>query len=240
MSQKINKLLPIILLFSAIGLGWLSWREYSNILIIQIEIIDAQSKVDTLKATVKKVDDFVSYVKKNPEAAERIDIFLSDDSKKLNMMSFLTNSSGVLLKNVNFTESLEPQVISTDSSAKVVVGEKPSTQEINLSFNGTYPVLKNFLNFTEKSLKLMDITSIDFKPAAKEDFEAASYDFSISLRTYYINKGAEPTEETKKIIANRLTSLSFAGQKQFTDLVPPQSYNIDTTDTGDWGNKNIF
>lgn len=236
MSQEIKKILPVIFLIAAIGLGWLSWQGYADILIVQNQIKDAGDKASALTSAAEKINNFIIYTKESPEAVEKFNIFLSDNSNKPGIVSFLANgafSNGLLLKSINFTDS---------PAAQPAAEENPSAQGIMLVFSGTYSSLKNFLVFTEKSLKLTDVVSIDFKsaPDGNNKSQIANYDFTVGLKTYYVAKKDNLSVESKILLANSLTDLSFAKEKQFMDLVAPQNYNIDTTDTGDWGNKNIF
>lgn len=245
MSQEIKKILPVIFLIAAIGLGWLSWQEYQEVLTMQNQMKEAEDKTVVLSSAVEKTNKFVSYAKANPEALEKINIILPDDSNKPGMVYFLASavmSNGLLLKTVNFSDSREAQTAADQGGAPPVSEEKPAAQDIKLVFSGTYSSLKNFLIFAGKSLKLMDVVSISFGSKEKEQDKSqiANYDFSVNLKSYYLAKNDSDTKETKILLANNLVDLSFTKEKKFTDLMPPQNYNIDTTDTGDWGNKNIF
>lgn len=235
--------MPAVFLIAAVGLGWLSWQGYQDIAIIQNQIKDSEDKIKVLNSAAEKVNNLVSYVKENPEASEKLNIALSDNSNKPNMVSVLASaafSSGLLLKNIDFIESREAQAAA--GAVDPAAPEKPAMQEVKLGFSGTYSSLKNFLIFTEKSLKLMDVVSVDFGSASteKEKDQIANYNFTVSLKTYYIAKSGNISKESKVLLANNLVNLSFVKEKQFTELAIPQNYNIDTTDTGDWGNKNIF
>lgn len=249
MNQEIKKILPVVFLILSSVLAWQSWQEYSNVSNIQNQINDSQAKTTTLTAIADKVDKFVAEMKANPEIAEKMDILLSDGNNKVGTMSFLTNlalSNGLLLQNINFTEQIAIQEVSGQNQANSLQETKPLSQDVKMTFSGNYSSLKNFLAYIEKSLKLTEVVSIDFKNIAKdatkdkEKSQNAGYDFSLGLKTFYMDKSENLSQEAKIVVANNLIDLSFVKQKQFIELTFPQNYNIDTADTGDWGNKNIF
>lgn len=242
MAQEIKKILPIIFLIAAAGLGWLSWQGYQDILAVQNQIKDSEDKILVLNLAAEKANKFVSFMKENPESSEKLNILLSDSANKPNLVYFLSSgafSNGLLLKKINFEDS---PAVAAGGPAAAVSADKPSAQNVKLVLSGTYSSLKNFLTFAEKSLKLIDVVSVDFKVDAegKEKVQIQSYDFTVGLKTYYIPKNDNISKEAKILLANSLVDLSFTKGKQFTDLVSPQNYNVDTTDTGDWVNKNIF
>ncbi len=247
MSQQINKILPVVFFLSAIALGWLSWQYYGDISIVQSEIKDFEGKNSSLNSVFENVKKLISFSRENPEAADKINMFLPDASGKPNIVSVLANASfsnGLLLKKINFEEPQDAKNAAGAGNTSAAVKEKYKTQNIKLVFSGTYSSLKNFLAFTEKSLRLMDVASLDFK--ALNNFEkpvpgaAANYEFSVGLKTYYSQKIESAGAEEKIAEAGVLADLSLITEKQFTDLLSPQNYNIDIVDTGDWGNKNIF
>lgn len=246
MSQEIKKLLPVILLVAAVAMGWLSWQGYNDILIVQQQIKETEDKIAELNLAATKASTFVTYMKEHPAVVEKLNMAISDDGNKPNMVSVLANiasPSGLLLKNITFEDVRDTPVVAVAADAEPTAEDTVSVENVKLVFNGTYASLKNFLSFTEKSLKFMDVAAIDFKPEAKDKEKPQTtkyYDFSVTLKTYYIVKKEKISNESKILLANNLVDMSFADEKQFTDLVPPQNYNIDTTDTGDWGNKNIF
>lgn len=245
MSEEIKKILPVIFLLAAIGLGWLSWDTYSGISAVQNEVKASEDKIASLSTAVEKVNKFASFAKENPEAVNKLNIILPDDSKKPNMVSSLASASfanGLLLKKISFGDASNAQAVYGGTEDQGAANGKYKTQAISLSFSGTYSSLKNFLVFAEKNLKLTDVASIDFESAetAGEKPQIASYDFSVKLKTYYLDRTNNISRELKILAADKLNSLSFVQGKQFMDLVSPENYNIDTTDTGDWGNKNIF
>jgi len=238
MSQEVKKILPVIFVVAALGLGYLSWTGYEDALTIQNQVNDSKTKVAELRTAAEKTNNFSTYIKENPDVSGKLNIALSDDSNKPSAVAVLSTAAftnSLLLKKIELADSKE-------TPAAGLAVEKPSAQDVKLSFNGTYSSLKNFLIFTEKSLKLMDVASIDFKSAAaeKDKSQAVNYDFTIALKAYYVPKKDSISNEGKILIANNLTEPAFLKNKQFTDLVPPQNYNVDATDTGDWGNKNIF
>lgn len=245
MGQEIKKILPVILLIAAVGLGWLSWQSYSGILIIQNQIKEFEDKIVVLNKAAGKTKEFISFAEKNSEVVNKLNIALPDNSNKPNLVSSLAGaafSNGLLLKNISFENLHDMQAVSGEEEAQNFAEGKYKTQFVKLIFSGTYSSLKNFLIFTGKNLKLTDITSIDFKSfkTANEDFQVASYDFSVGLETYYLSKNDNISAESKISEVSKLADFSFFQGKQFMDLVSPEDYIIDTADTGDLGNKNIF
>lgn len=250
MNQEIKKILPVVFLIVAAGLGWLSWQSYLDILIAQNQIKESKDKIAVLNKTVEKINEFIYFTKKNPEIADKLNIILPDSGDKPNMVSSLASAAffnGLLLKNINFTDPPIGQIAYNEDGTPVVAENEFKTENITLVFSGTYSSLKNFLIFAGKSLKLTDINSIDFKKseaenagAANEGSQTASYDFTIGLKTYYLSKNDNVSAESKISEASGWINLSFFQGKQFMELVSPDNYNIDITDAGDRGNKNIF
>lgn len=245
MSQEIKKILPVIFLIAAAGLGWLSWQSYADILILQDQIKESEDKVAVLNKALEKTKELAGFAKKNPEIAEKMNIILPDSASKPGMVSSLAkaaSSNGLLLKNISFENLSNAQIVYSEDGTQNTAEEKYKTQAVRLSFGGTYSSLKNFLIFAGKSLKLMDIDSIDFKSVknGEEKPQLANYDFSVGLKTYYLIKNDDISAESKISEANSLPSLSFFQGKQFADLLYLDNYNIDTSDKGDVGNKNIF
>jgi len=120
-----------------------------------------------------------------PSDRARLEKFLPDQVNNIRLLIEVDSRArqyGLPLKNVNL------------SSVKSAVSSSPDTQNIDLTaspFNtvtlgftvtGNYDSFLSFVKDLEKSLRVLDVTSIEFTPPAGKPTDP--YDFAVSLNTY--------------------------------------------------------
>jgi Tfp pilus assembly protein PilO len=90
----------------------------------------------------------------------------------------MASAYGMLLRNIEVEQVLDPI---TNPGAGAIRGDDPEHLDINFTVSGSYESLKRFLTDLGRSLRVVDIADISF-----DSKETDVYDFSINLRTYWL------------------------------------------------------
>ena len=157
-----------------------SWEEKLN------ETQSLNQKLAELKKKYEKMESEIQRVAAAlPEGA--------DIPALLVQLEALTSQNGLILNSVGFnfptetknkktaeTEIKQEGVLSAGSPAALV---NVKSLVVGLSLSGNYNSLKNFLKAVESSLRIMDITAINFGAASSEAVGLAT--FTVSLNAYY-------------------------------------------------------
>ncbi|MEK7535621.1 MAG: type 4a pilus biogenesis protein PilO [Patescibacteria group bacterium] len=123
---------------------------------------------------------------------ERYNSFSSSDLTRLNKMvpshvdnvrlvidiNGMARTYGMALKDIEIGQTVS---VVENPAAGTIVGDGPEHLDIRFAVSGSYDSLKLFLADLGKSLRIVDITDLTF---SSRDVDL--YDFSISLRTYWL------------------------------------------------------
>jgi hypothetical protein len=223
---------------------------YPDINIIKDKIKVQEQTVTNSEDMLKRTEELVSFTAKNKEVVERFDLILPAIEDKANLLSSLdklaySNNLGTV--KIGFKETDNSKKSDSSSSNDF------STSTIGMSVRGSYVSFKNFLDATEKSIRVLDVVSVNFTfiPPSKKDNEKdedqkniiKTYSYEIVLKSYLFKpvKTENITRllSTGKFINFSLKNLNFSNEKVFRDLRVPDGYNVDSA-ADEIGNQDIF
>ena len=153
--------------------------------IADVEVISNELKV--YQDTIKQADELEQQIKKfrgdiealNPQDMEKLSKLVPGKLDTINLIidiNTVASNFGLAISDISLGANKED---SSNTSAR----NDTMYEDVDFSFkvNTSYSNFISFIGALEKSLRLVDITSITFSPAEKE-----TYDFSINLKTYWI------------------------------------------------------
>lgn len=247
MFQEPKKISSFIFLALAIILSWQAMRSFSSVFTVRTEIEKYNAENKKLADINGKLDEISSLAQKNPGIVEKFNLILPDNDTKPNFISALENaalSSGILIKKMDFLNSGENPAAAEQALKNKIIGDYEE-QTVKVNFGATYFSFKNFLAAMESSLRITDVTKIDFKPienvaegAAAENRQKA-YEFDVTLKTYLQRKN-NGKDAFAFLNAAKFNNFSFVGTKQFISLVSPPDYDIIIDKANDLNNSAPF
>ncbi len=178
--NNMKLLIPIILILASIGLFYFvtdpeytqikqtsaDYDRYNLILQKSNELLGERDKLNEKEHSVDR-KDIALLQKMLPDTIDNVRLVLD-----LNSMAA---RDGVSLKNIKVNSA------SSGSSATTLGPSSSLYGSIGLqfSFSAPYPVFLNFLADIERSLRIVDITSLNVKAT-----QPNSFDFDLGLKTY--------------------------------------------------------
>ncbi len=171
----------IIILVIALVAWQFFWPAFQAVLQSRDDLNSVQAKLDEARSLNQKLADLKKKYQNLDQEIQRVSDALpqgQDISALLVQLEAVTSQNGLILNSVDFSL---PALSSSAPSATPAGQVK--TINIGLSLSGNYDSLKNFLKATEKSLRIMDISAINFGAASSEAAGLAT--FTVSLTTYY-------------------------------------------------------
>lgn len=138
---------------------------------------DTLKQADELEQQIKKLRSNIDAL--NPEDMEKLAKLIPGKVDTINLIIDINNIAanfGLAISNISLGANKED---GSNTSAR----NDTLYESVDFSFkvNATYPNFISFIEALERSLRLVDITSITFSPA-----ETGTYNFSVNLRTYWI------------------------------------------------------
>lgn len=177
--------LPIILMVVAVGLFF-------------FQVNPMYSTVKELRAEAKQYDEALKMAdeltKIRVDLAHTLDSFSQEDLGRLDHflprnldtvriimdIDAIAARNGVRLVDLDIADPVAPA-----TKAPVTTGKSGyNTVDLSLSFTAFYDQGLIFIKDLEKSLRLLDSTSLSIKPAASPGY----YDFKMTFQTYWINR----------------------------------------------------
>ncbi|HEY4515568.1 MAG TPA: type 4a pilus biogenesis protein PilO [Candidatus Paceibacterota bacterium] len=155
--------------------------------------------VSALKDEQKKYKDAVEQISKieetkndllsrlealSPEERQKIDAFLPTRAEMVRLIASLdgvASRHGISLEEASSGQSM------TDTSRSVSESDLPqsyNSKTVTLGFTASYSAMVNFLKDVEKSLRIVDIVSID---SAKAGDSGSLFQYKVSLQTYWVD-----------------------------------------------------
>lgn len=98
------------------------------------------------------------------------------------------NGNNIRIGNISLSKTGDSD--NDESEIVIIENEKYSSAILNFSFTTTYPSFKKFIDDLHKSLRLVDIVSVNLsKEGDRKGIHSGlnKYKFDISLRAYWIN-----------------------------------------------------
>ena len=178
--------LPIILIAAAIGLFALYTNgSYQNIKALQAQVgayDDALNKAQELKGVR---DQLIS--KRNTfstEDVQKLSEVLPDNVDNIRFIIDINNIAsrhGLTLNNVS-VGSVSDSKTARNALSVGNSGDPVGSASVSFSVNATYDDFLAFLQDLEHSLRVVDVQSLDFKPA-----QGSIYGVSFTIRTYWLH-----------------------------------------------------
>ncbi|MFA6536159.1 MAG: type 4a pilus biogenesis protein PilO [Candidatus Paceibacterota bacterium] len=173
---------PTILILASIGafLGYIN-PQYQTVKALMGERAGYQEALTNSRALMAKRDELVSTYNTIPGSnISRLEELLPDhvDNVRLIMdLSSIASRYGLTLTNIKNIQSSEAAKgeITTDSSG---IG----SATLNFSVSAPYSTFQAFLGDLEKSLRIVDVSSISFSASDG----SPNYDFNIGVKTYWL------------------------------------------------------
>ncbi len=180
--------LPYLLIAVSVGLFYLHidprYKAVQNLQAKKGEYVSALAKVEELQAQKNQILNVYNALPKADLA--RLDHLLPE---KLNAVKLIADMDGVAgrygitMGNIRVSEEAVDRgsSVSGDGSAKAY-----RTTVVSFKFTANYQNMTAFLRDLEKSLQLIDITSISFNVEEKKAGESSSRlsDYQVSFQTY--------------------------------------------------------
>jgi Tfp pilus assembly protein PilO len=172
-------LTPLILLGTAVGLFFLFINpQYKEVQSVRAEITEYDKAIEQAKEVGEKRNQLLA--KRNSFSADeikRLQKMIPDKVDNIRLVIDINERAsqyGSELKGIGFTNV-------TDADKKTVgaVGSPYNVTSMTFTVAMTYEQLQKFLGDLEKSLRLIDVSTITFAPV-----EDSIYNFSIGLKTY--------------------------------------------------------
>lgn len=100
----------------------------------------------------------------------------------------IAEAYGMSLNNIKLADDEKEQTVRRDDVGIIDISAQKeySTKVLDFSLNGPYGNFIAFLKDTERSLRLVDIIQVDIDTSDNES-ESGTYDYNVSLKTYYLN-----------------------------------------------------
>lgn len=175
-------LTPFILLLASVGLFLLVIKpHYTSIGVIRDESKQYDDAITRAKAVTAKRDELVARRDSfSPEDVARLNTLLPANVDNVRLAIDIDNLAshyGTTIKSIKFSSQ------DTASAGAIGPDTKPyGTVGMSFMITLTYDQFRNFLADLEQSLRILDITSVSFKPSDTSPL----YDFSVSLSTYWL------------------------------------------------------
>lgn len=174
-------LLPLLLLVIAGGLFFgLTTTLFGEVDALRLAEVSANEDLEKALALKERYDTLNSDVNSISAADQaKLEALLPSSVDTVDLLvkiNGIAKGSAMTLSDVKITTE---QARSNNSGNNTIAGL--GTVTFNFNINGSYGALRQFLFNIEKSLRLVDITSINFNAVEREP-----YQYAIELKTYWI------------------------------------------------------
>lgn len=175
-------------------LGWFGWAvltpTWDNFSAARTDLKYWQDKLAQAQAGKNQLTSQQAQYDSLKDEADKTALALPTEDNVpdlLVQLEALASQNGLVLNSVNFsqvqlyqkTDSAAPSAtVPTEQAAPII-----NKTMVNLQLGGDFSALKNFLKSSENSLRLMDVSSLNFQNASTEGGGAST--FSIGLVVYH-------------------------------------------------------
>jgi Tfp pilus assembly protein PilO len=176
-------LFSTILLIGALGIFFgYTQGKYNIIKETKLEIASLQSDFEKSKVIISKRDELKKvYSSFKADDLKDLDSLIPDNVDNIRLimdMNSIAKRYGLVLKGITINE---------DSKDKDAIDQEVKTAldsiEVAFKVSSTYENFVQFLRDLERSLRIVDVTSLSFKST-----DVGVYDFSVSIKTYWLSK----------------------------------------------------
>lgn len=184
-----NNTSSISLIFIAAGMLFFFGKPmYADIVDLQVKQAgyeDALAKVLAINDTTKELNSKINNL--SEEDKQKIETLIPDSSDMTKLIADIDTVAArynILIDDISYAGS-NADAAASPSEAKVPVSY--SSALINFGFSANYDNLKIFLSDLEKSLRIIDIRSIQFSQT-----ESGQYNYKVSAEIYWL-----PSDQAK-------------------------------------------
>ncbi|HET8575270.1 MAG TPA: type 4a pilus biogenesis protein PilO [Candidatus Paceibacterota bacterium] len=186
-----SKLLFPILLIIAAGLIFYLFINptYANVNNLKQEraqydtaLGDAAQLQEKLQSLREQLNSF------SPDELTRLDHMLPnhvDNVRLILELNAIAARNNMVMKNINF--ALAPDASGNANSPSNSQTKEVQTVGVSFSVKGDYHTLIAFLQDLERSLRMIDIESVNFSVPQGSTADSSTYTYSIVLHTYWLN-----------------------------------------------------
>ncbi len=184
---------PIILIIAGLGLFVLyTDKNYrgniepgKNIKELQAQITEYQTAIGKSRQILNKRQELQDQYKQfSAEDLDNIKKLLPDNVDNVQLildLNGIAKKYGMALKGIK----IEDKSGDTGAATQQVGPDRSPTGSIQVTFRvtSTYANFVNFLRDVEKSLRIVDVVSLNFKATEK-----GTYDYEVAIKTYWLKK----------------------------------------------------
>lgn len=177
----------IILIFAAVVIGVFYLRpQWQQFQILQKESENLRNIATELDDLIQNRDALIKIINTvDKQDLQKIDHALPKGQRSaefLVLLETLANRNNVVLRQVDFIDAGEPQSGQPRPGGAIIAPGIGAIKEFPISMNvsGSYEASKSFLRDLERSLRIIDISSVSFSASSKDQFE-----FILKGKTYY-------------------------------------------------------
>jgi len=247
---KKTQIIAIILFAASVVFIWQILSIYPEIGIMKGKIKDQEAAVENSQKTLEKIKEIVSFTSKNKEVIGRFDSILparEDNANLLSVLDSMARANGLIAATINFAEIKKNENAQKNDAEIALENNNLNVKNIKLSLRGSYSSFKNFLTSIEKTMRIMDIVSVNFSKGASAEGNVSAektYSFNLAFNAYSYNNPSEEVNIAKLLTSEKYSdftvkNLDFIKEKTFNDLFLPPEYNVNIEENA-VGNQNIF
>lgn len=164
------------------------------------QLLKDKEKIDFQTGKIKQIQQKKKELEKSYKAVNAANEYALDDLSKMipdNMENARLVNYIYTIKKRSFISGMSDLRITTDKGdrkekdGRIIIKEEDDYKSVNFSFSFTsdYKNFIKFMNDLYKSLRIVDVVSINFKPeASKDNLLKDKFSFNIVIRTYWLNK----------------------------------------------------
>lgn len=192
-----RNIFAILLILASIGIyyGYTknAWAEIKSIKVQKAELDQTLEKADQLEEKKQEINAKINSFGQEDKA--RLNKMIPDNADNVRLIIDIQNiaeTSGLILKDIKINDSSEEGQTSNEAAQTAFNqtdgtfdGESNQTyNSVKLSFSvtSTYQNYVDFIKKLEKSLRLVDITSLSIKNTGAPNI----YQFDITLKAYWV------------------------------------------------------
>jgi len=183
----ISLVLSIVLIF-VFGLS-----QWSSIKVFRTELTQKKQVQTELNELLNKMNQIEEKYQEVTDEAQKMFLSLpreKDISYLLVHFETLASQNGLLLESINFgqIDKEKKQTIQQESDQSPKVLSNLPNFSVDLSMTGSYDAFKNYLTALEKSVRLMDVNSINFVARSRNSLSSdlGIFGFNLGINVYYL------------------------------------------------------
>lgn len=192
-----NLFIPIILIIVSIGVFFTYIdKEYSDILELNKVKKDFVNQELKTRQIIKERRELIEKYEKIDSVSEKaLEKLLPNQVDNVELIVDIQriikeNGIGIQISDISLDESNNNIQKTKNGQIEFEDGKKNyNSIDVSFSFTTKYEIFKRFMNNIKKSLRVLDVVSVGFKPQITKIGESSdNFKFDIKLRTYWLKK----------------------------------------------------